>query len=181
MAAGTYSVPFYPSAVDGLVVSADNYRSNLIPKRQISAFAYPIMTIPHQTSFVSQSYPLHPHITRSSTGLILQRLPPPPRALTTTVLRPTNVRWDSAINIVDFRTRPLIDPRRSVRYPLPISRGNQLVRSGPLQSSNTYPMNNRIIPKPKLDAKHFCGLAPIQENKLLIRETPSSSTRPPDR
>ena len=177
MAAGTYSVPFYPSAVDGLVVSADHYRSNLIPKRQISAFAYPIMTTPHQTSFVPQPYP---HLTRSSTGLILQRLPPP-RALTTTVLRPTNVRWDSAINIVDFRTRPLIDPRRSVRYPLPISRGNQLVRSGPLQNSNTYPMNSRIIPKPKLDAKHFCGLAPIQENKLLIRETPSSSTRLPDR
>lgn len=180
MAAGTYSVPFYPSAVDGLVVSADSYRSNLIPKRQISAFAYPMMTIPNQTSSIPQSYPLRPHVIRSSTGSILQRTPHP-YPLTTTVLRSTNVRWDSGINIVDFRTHPLIDPRRSVRYPMSISRGNQFVRSGPLQNSNTYPMNNRFIPKSKLDAKHFCGLAPIQENKLLIRETPSSSTRPPNR
>ena len=181
MASGTYSTPFYPSAVDGLVVSTDSYRSKTITSRLSSSFAYPIMTTPSRTSYIPRSYPIHPAVLRSSTGSILQRTPHP-RALTTTVLRPTNLRWDSAINIVNLRTRPLINPRRSLQYPIPLAAGTQVVRPISLQSSNTYSMNNRVLVPPKFDARHFCGLAPIQENKLMIREIPSSAcTRPLDR
>ena len=172
MTTRTYSTPFYRSAVDGLVVSADNNRSNLINRRQIFSCPYPIMTTPSRTSYIPQSYPIHSNILRSSTGSVLHRVPNP-RTLPTTILHPTNVRWDSAINIVDFRTRPLINPRKPFLKPILLPGENKLLRSATLQPFNPYLMNNRIIQKPKLDAKHFCGLEPIQENKLMIREIPS--------
>lgn len=176
MATRRYSIPLYQSNVDGLVNSTDNHHSSFITRRTIPNFHYPMMTAPSQTSYMSQPYPIHSNILRSSTGSILHRAPHP-RHLPTTVLHPNNVRWDSAINIVDFRTRPLFNPRKPFQNPVFLPPGGKLVRSESLQMSNTYSMNHRIVQKPKLDAKHFCGLAPIQENKLLIREVPSF--RPP--
>jgi len=173
MAAGTYPIPLYRSAVDGLVISTDNNRQHLITRRAIPNLHNPIMTSPIRTSYVSQSYPIHSNVLRSSTGSILNRVPNPRILTTTTVLRPNNVRWDSAINIVDFRTRPLVSQKKTFPNPIILSPGTKLLRSESYQSPNMYPINNRIIQKSKLDAKHFCGLPPIQENKLFIREIPS--------
>jgi hypothetical protein len=173
MTTGTYPTPLYRSAVDGLVTSIDNNRLNSITKRQISTLPYPIMATPIRTSYIPQSYPIHSNLLRSSTGSILHRIPNPHPLTTTTVLRPTNIRWDSGINIVDFRTHPLMNQNKSFQNPIRLSSGNKLVRSESLQNSDIYSMNNRLIQKTKLDAKHFCGLAPIQENKLMIREIPS--------
>ena len=156
MAAGTYPIPLYRSAVDGLMISTDNIRQNLMPKRQRPCLHYPIMT-------GSQPFP---NLLRSSTGSILHRLPNS-RPFPTT-LRPTSIRWDSAINIVDFKTRPLINQNSMI-----FSSKKKLVRSESLQIPNI----NIIIQKPKFDARHFCGLQPIQENKRTIREIPSF--RPP--
>jgi len=172
MAAGTYSIPLYRSAVDGLVISTDNNRQHLITRRPISTLRHPIMTSPIRPSYVSQSYPIHSNVLRSSTGSILHRVPNPRILTTTTILRPTNVRWDSAINIVDFRTRPLHSQKKNFQNPIILSPVTKLVRSESYQIPNMYPINNRIIEKSKLDAKHFCGLPPIHENKLLIREIP---------
>jgi hypothetical protein len=172
MATGTYSIPLYRSAVDGLVTSTDNNRLNMITKRHISTLPYPIMTTPIRTSYIPhQSYPIHSNVLRSSTGSILHRVPNL-RTLTTTVLRPTNIRWDSGINIVDFRAQPLMNQKKPFQNPIFLSSGNKLTRSESLQIPNMYPMNNRFIQKTKLDAKHFCGLAPIPENKFMIREIP---------
>jgi hypothetical protein len=173
MTTGAYSIPLYRSAVDGLVTSTDNNRLNMITKRQVSTLPYPIMTTPIRTSYIPQSYPIHANILRSSTGSMLHRVPHP-RALTatTTVLRPTNIRWDSGINLVDFRTRPFMNPKNPFQKPFFLPSGTKLTRSESLQIPNMYSMNNRLMQKTKLDAKHFCGLAPIQENKLLIREIP---------
>lgn len=171
MATGTYSIPLYHSAVDGLVTSTDNNRLNMITKRQTSTLPYPIMTTPIRTSYIPQSYPIRSNVLRSSTGSLLHRVPNP-RTLTTTVLRPTNIRWDSGINIVDIRTRPLMNQKKPFQNSILLSSGNKLTRSESLQIPNMYSMNNRLIQKTKLDAKHFCGLAPIQENKFLIREIP---------
>jgi hypothetical protein len=66
-----------------------------------------------------------------------------------------------------------MNQNKSFQNPIRLSSGNKLVRSESLQNSDIYSMNNRLIQKTKLDAKHFCGLAPIQENKLMIREIPS--------
>jgi hypothetical protein len=175
MATSTYPIPLYRSAVDGLVVSSDNNHQDLITKRQISTFRYPMMSSPIQTSFVSQSYPIRPTVLRSSTGSTLYRVPNP-RSLTT-ILRPTNVRWDSAINIVDIRTRPLVSQKKDFESSFIVSPRTKLVRSESLQIPNMHSINNRIIQRSKLDAKHFCGLPPIQENKLYIREIPPF--RPP--
>jgi hypothetical protein len=175
MATGTYSNPFYHSAVDGLVIPTDNhhYHQNLTRRRQIPIVSYPMMTTPIRTSYIHQSYPVHSNVLRSSTGSILHRAPPP-RTINTTILRPTNVRWDSAINIVDFRTRPLMNRKTHFQSPMILSSGNKLVRSGSLQIQN---MNPIIMQKSKLDAKYFCGLGPIHENKLLIKEIPPFQPR----
>src|SRR5689334_17463453 len=129
MATGTYSIPLYRSAVDGLVMSTDNNRQNLIRKPQIPTLHhYPIMT----SSIRTTSYPIHSNVLRSSTGSLLHRIPNP-RTLTTTILRPTNVRWDSAINIVDFRTHPLINQKNNFQNPIILSSQPKLVRSESLQ------------------------------------------------
>lgn len=171
MTTETYPIPLYRSAVDGLAISTDNNRSNFITRRPVPVSHYPMTASSIRTSYVSQSYPMQPNILRSSTGSMLHRVPHP-RALPTTVLRPTNVRWDSAINIVDFRTRPLVSQRKNLQNPMILSSGTKLVRSESFQLPNNYSMNNRIIQKSKFDAKHFCGLQPIHENKLFIREIP---------
>lgn len=175
MATGTYPKPFYRSAVDGLMISTDNnhYRSNIIPKQQIPPIRYPMMTSSIQTSYISQSYPMQPNILRSSTGSMLHRLPNPrvPTAAAA-VLRPTNLRWNSGINIVDFRTRPLVSQKKNFQNSTFLSSGTNLTRSESLQLPNTYLINNQIIQKSRFDAKHFCGLPPIHENKLLLKEIP---------
>ncbi len=173
MATGGYSARLYHSAVDGLVISAENDRQNFITRRQIPSIHYPMMSSSMRTSYIPpQSYPIHSNVLRSSTGSILNRVPNPRILTTTTVLRPNNVRWDSAINIVDFRTRPLVSQKKNFPNPIILSPGTKLLRSESYQSPNMYSINNRIIQKSKLDAKHFCGLPPIQENKLFIREIP---------
>ena len=161
MTTAGYSLPFYHSAVDGLVISNDNNRR------------YPLMTPPIRTTYIPPSYPLHSNVLRSSTGSILHRIPNHRTLTSTTILRPTNLRWESAINIVDFKTRPLIHQKRNVQNTMIHSSGTKLVRSESLQISNMYSIhNNRILQKSKLDAKHFCGLPPIQENKVVIRQIP---------
>jgi hypothetical protein len=177
MATGTYSIPLYHSAVDGLVIPTDNDRQHFLAKRQIPSFHYPIMTSPIRTSYAPQSYPIHSNLLRSSTGPVLHRTSNSHAYATTTILRPTNLRWDSAINIVEFKTRPLINQRKTFQHPMILPSRPKLVRSESFQFPNMYSINNRIIQKPKLDARHFCGLAPIPEFKSLIREIPPF--RPP--
>ena len=139
MATGTYPIPLYRSAVDGLVGPADYHRSNFLTSRPIPSVRYPIMPLSFRSTHMRQSYPVHSNVLRSSTGSMLHRLPPS-RPLTSTVLRPTNVRWDSAINIVDFRTQPLINQRRTFPNTNLSSSRNGLVRSESLQISNVYSM-----------------------------------------
>lgn len=165
-------MPMYRSAVDGLVIPTDSDRLHFIARQQIPSFRYPIMTRPFRTSYAPQSYPRYPNLFRSSTGPILNRVPNPRTFATTTVLRPTNLRWDSAINIVEFKALPFINQRKILQNPMVSSPKTKLVRSESLQIPNIYPINNTIIQKPKLDARHFCGLAPILEYKSLIREIP---------
>jgi hypothetical protein len=164
MATGTYSIPLYHSAVDGLATPIDKDRQKFITKRR-----HPIMPPPIRTSYMPQSYPIHSNLVRSSTGSMLHRVPNP---RTTTMLRPMNIRWDSAINIVDFKTRPLVHQKRSVQNQIILTSGRKLLRSESMQITNMNLVNNGTISKTKIDARHFCGLAPIQENKLLIREIP---------
>lgn len=123
-----------------------------------------------------QSYPIHSNVLRSSTGSILHRAPNP-YLLPTRVLRPTNLRWDSPINVVDFKTRPLTNHTKAFQNPFLFSPKTKLARSESLQMPNAYFLNQPLLPKPKLDARHFCGLAPIHENKYVIKEIPSF--RPP--
>ncbi|CAF4729504.1 unnamed protein product, partial [Rotaria magnacalcarata] len=78
---------------------------------------YPIIRSHIRTSYVSQPYPIHSNLLRSSTGSILYHVPNP-RTLTTTILRPTNSRWDSEINIVDFKARPLINQKQKSHNPM---------------------------------------------------------------
>ncbi|CAF0941152.1 unnamed protein product [Didymodactylos carnosus] len=100
----------------------------------------------------------------------------------TTVLRPTNIRWDSEIN-VNLKSLPLISQKTNFHiqkiYPITTTtnNNNKLNRSESLQSLTVNDKNNKLIindfnvlapllkPKMKLDAKHFCGLAPIYENE----------------
>lgn len=182
MTTGTYSLPFYHSAVDGLVIPRDNYRFNYPPKRSFPVFSYPRMPLssPIRTSYIHPppSYPRHSNILRSSTGSILHRLPNYPyhhhhhRGLTTTAtLRPKNLRWESGINIVDIKSRPLVHQRYSLQDPMMLSSRTKLVRSESLQiPNNPYPQ--RIMENSELDARYFCGLPPIQENKPIMREIP---------
>ncbi|CAF3512692.1 unnamed protein product [Adineta steineri] len=172
MATGTYSTRLYHSAVDGLVNSADHDRQNLITKRQIPSLRCPIAPPSIRTPYMPQSYPIHSNVLRSSTGSVLHR-GPNPHILPTRLLRPTNVRWDSPINIVDFKTRPLINQKKCFQNPYIFQSKPHLVRSESLQMPNTYLINNEIMQKSKLDAKHFCGLAPIHENKYLMKEIPA--------
>jgi hypothetical protein len=172
MTTGTYPIPLYRSAVDGLVIPTDNNRQNLITRRPIPNLHYPMMTSPIRTSYVPQSYPIHSNVLRSSTGSILHRIPNPRTLTTTTMLRPTSVRWDSAINIVDFRTQPLVNQTKNFQNSTILSSGTKLIRSESFQIPNMDSINNRIIQKSKLDAKHFCGLPPIHENKYFLREIP---------
>ncbi|CAF1672162.1 unnamed protein product, partial [Adineta ricciae] len=179
MATGTYSTRLYHSAVDGLINSTDDDRQNLITKTKKSSFCYPIVSPSSHTSpssYMPQSYPIHSNVLRSSTGSILHRAPNP-HVLPTRVLRPTNLRWDSPINIIDFKTRPLINQKKTFQNPFFFASKNKLARSESLQMPNTYFLNNQMMQKSKLDAKHFCGLAPIQENKYMIKEIPPF--RPP--
>jgi hypothetical protein len=171
MATGGYSARLYHSAVDGLVISAENDRQNLITRRQIPSIRYPMMSSSMRTSYIPpQSYPIHSNVLRSSTGSILHRVPNP-QMLPTRMFRPTNnVRWDSPINMVDFKSRPMINPNKTFQHPMMFPPRAKLARSESLQIPNT---NNEIMQKAKLDARHFCGLAPIQENKPTIREIPS--------
>ncbi|UJR27324.1 hypothetical protein I4U23_008617 [Adineta vaga] len=177
MATGTYSARLYHSAVDGLINSTDDDRQNLITKPKKSSLHYPIVSPSVRTSsFMPQSYPIHSNVLRSSTGSILHRAPNP-HFLPTRVLRPTNLRWDSPINIVDFKTRPLINQKKTFQNPFFFASKGKLARSESLQMPNTYLLNSHMLQKSKLDAKHFCGLAPIHENKFMIKEIPAF--RPP--
>lgn len=162
MSAETYSLPIYHSAVDGLIVSKDNFSS----KRSLPLFSRPKMFSP---SYLP-SYPKYPNILRSSTGPVVYRRPP---ITTTTILRPTNLRWESGINLVDIQTRPLNNHHRySLHNPVMIVPMPKLIRSESLQIMNQN-SQQRINEIAKFDAKHFCGLPPIHENKLAIREIPS--------
>lgn len=157
MSTETYSLPIYHSAVDGLMISRDNFSS----KRSIPLFSRPKMLPP---SYLP-SYPKYPNILRSSTGPVVYRRPP------TTILRPTNLRWESGINLVDIQTRPLNHHRYSLHNPVMIVPMPKLIRSESLQIMNKN-SQQRINEITKFDAKHFCGLPPIHENKLAIREIP---------
>ncbi|CAM4749860.1 unnamed protein product [Rotaria magnacalcarata] len=168
---GTFSIPLYHSAVDGLIVPNDSSKKTLITKQQTPPVRYPIIRSHIRTSYVSQPYPIHSNLLRSSTGSILYHVPNPP-TLTTTILRPTNSRWDSEINIVDFKARPLINQKQKSHNPMVFSSRNKLLRSESLKVQNNNSINNETIQQQKIDARYFCGLAPIQENRQLIRDMP---------
>lgn len=169
---GTYSIPLYYSSVDGLIIPTDKSQTNLVTKPQIVSPHYPITRSNIRTSYPSQAYPIHSNLLRSSTGSILHRVPNP-RPLPTTILPPTNARWDSSINVIDFKTVPLVSQTKAFEKPMVYSSGNKLFRSESLKVSNSNSIKNDIIQQQKPDARYFCGLAPIQENRLLIRNIPS--------
>ncbi|CAF3866246.1 unnamed protein product [Rotaria magnacalcarata] len=80
--------------------------------------------------------------------------------------------WDSEINIVDFKARPLINQKQKSHNPMVFSSRNKLLRSESLKVQNNNSINNETIQQQKIDARYFCGLAPIQENRQLIRDMP---------
>ncbi|CAF0917457.1 unnamed protein product [Rotaria sordida] len=171
MTTGTTAIPLYRSAIDGLIIPTDNTPKNFMSQQQNSSSHYPIIHSPMQTSDVSQSHFINPNLFRSSTESILYRTPNS-RTLTTTILPSNNMRWDSPINIIDFKTYPLINQRKNVQNSTISSSGTKLVRSESLKVSNNHLINHYLIQKSKLDARNFCGLAPIHENKLTINEIP---------
>ncbi|CAF2422697.1 unnamed protein product [Rotaria sp. Silwood2] len=172
MTTETNSIPLYHSAVDGLMISTNKTQRNVMIKQQMSSSRYPIIHSSVQTPYVLQSYPIHSNLFRSSTESILYCIPNS-RTLTTTILRPNNIRWGSPINIIDFNTCPVINQKNNFQNSTILSSGKKLLRSESLKISNNHLINNDLIQKSKLDAKFFCGLAPIDENKLAIREIPS--------
>ena len=148
MTTGAHPIPLYRSAVDGIVPPTGYDRRLFVSRRPISALACPVIPpLPFRPAFSTSTHSIRAPLLRSSTGYLLQHVP--------------NPRWESAINIVDSKARPLVNP------------GIRLLRSESLQLTNSYSINPRMIPRTKVDARHFCGLGPIYENKPMIREIPS--------
>jgi hypothetical protein len=88
---GIYSVGFYRSSVDGLAIRTANDYRNVVT----TSSRYPLMT--------STVHPAYSSLFQSSRFTHT----PNPRIANTTFLKSTNIRWDSAINIVDREIRSL--------------------------------------------------------------------------
>ena len=163
MTTGAHPIPLYRSAVDGIVPPTGYDRRLFVNRRPISALVCPVIPpSPFRPAFSASTNSVRAPLLRSSTGYLLQHVPNPRVLMTTnSTLRPTSPRWESTINIVDSKARPIVNP------------GIRLLRSESLQLTNSYSTNPRMIPRTKVDARHFCGLGPIYENKPMIREIPS--------
>lgn len=94
--------------------------------------------------------------------------PSPVHRTASTIFRPSNLRWDSAMNIRDFRT-PSLNTSSSFVYP-----SMKFSRS---ESHQILPTQS-IYPRMRVDARQFCGLGPIYEHRpAAMCEIPSF--RPP--
>ena len=169
MATGAYPIPLYRSAVDGVVPPTGYDRRIFASRRPISAFVCPLIpSVPFRPAHVAPTNSNRAPLLRSSTGYLLQQVPHPRVLPSASVsLRPTNLRWDPAMHIVDSKGQPLASSRMN-------NTGIRLLRSESLQLTNSYSAANpRMISRVKVDARHFCGLQPIYENKPVAREVPS--------
>ena len=170
MAAGAYPIPLYRSAVDGLVMPTANDHRRLQNSRPLPALRHPLVLPPFRTPYVLPIAPLHAHILRSSSGFNVVRLPNASRALRTSFLPPTSPRWNSPINMMDLKSLSVGNEK------IFMSRMS-LTRSESLQVPSAHLVNHAAMPRGgELDARHFCGLAPIPENKSFARGT--SDIRP---
>jgi hypothetical protein len=164
MATEATSIRFYHSAVDGLVVPNGNTdRQKFINNRPLSIRLSSVIVSPFQ-SFTDTT---HGNLIRSSTGTVLPRITPNARLWTLPAsVRHTSPRSDLSMNVVNWKTRPLASSQQS-------SSGIKLSRSESLQVTNTHLTHYRVMQQAKLDARHFCGVESVNENRSLIREVPS--------
>ena len=164
MAAGAYPIPLYRSAVDGLVMPTAYDHRRLLNRRPLPALRQPLVLPSFRTPYVSPIAPIHAHILRSSSGFNIVRVPnAAPRTLRTSFLPSTNPRWNSPIIMMDSISR-------SIGHEKIFMSRMPLTRSESLRVPSVHLGNHAAMPRGELDARHFCGLAPIPEDKSHARQ-----------
>lgn len=158
MATREYKIALYRSAIDGLVLPNGG-------EHRYGTQKQPISTLSH--ALISNSFPnCYSHLDKS------KRFPTDSKLTCKTITEKNRINQTSNTihnSNTDFVNRNLIT---SIDSRL-LKANALLVRAESLNGSNMHLGQLKFANRPKFDARHFCGLDPIYENRHVIREIPS--------